>query len=47
MNIDLSYLVPITQENPLQNTLQITLGFNFDKSKKTAADADKAESETN
>lgn len=45
MNIDLSYLVPITQQNPLQNTLQITLGFNFDKSKKTASD--KTEEDTN
>src|SRR6185312_1398068 len=43
LNVDLSYLIPITQQNPLQNTLQITLGFNFDKSKKTA-DTDKAES---
>lgn len=38
MSIDLSYLVPITQQNPLQNTLQITLGFTFDKSTKKAAD---------
>jgi hypothetical protein len=38
MNVDLSYLVPITQQNPLQNTLQITIGFNFDKSKKAAED---------
>lgn len=45
MNIDLSYLVPITQQNPLQNTLQITLGFNFDKSKKTGGDKE-ADSET-
>jgi hypothetical protein len=34
MNIDLCYLIPITQQNPLQNTLQLTLGFKFDKSKK-------------
>lgn len=46
MNIDLSYLVPITQQNPLQNTLQITLGFNFDKSKKTGAEKTD-DSETN
>jgi hypothetical protein len=38
LNVDLSYLIPITQQNPLQNTLQITLGFNFDKSKKTGTD---------
>jgi hypothetical protein len=48
MNIDLSYLVPITQQNPLQNTLQITLGFNFDKAKKGSSDAaEKTDSETN
>jgi hypothetical protein len=46
MSVDLSYLIPITQQNPLANTLRITLGFNFDKSKK--ADADKpAPDETN
>jgi hypothetical protein len=39
MTIDLCYLIPITQQNPLQNTLQLTLGFNFDKSKKNEADA--------
>jgi Type IX secretion system protein PorV len=38
MNVDLSYLIPITQQNPLQNTLRITLGFNFDKSKKSDSD---------
>ena len=43
MNVDLSYLVPITQQNPLQNTLRITLGFNFDKSKKGEGDASTAE----
>lgn len=47
MNIDLSYLVPITTQNPLQNTLQITLGFNFDKAKKGAKEADATDSETN
>lgn len=47
MNIDLSYLVPITQQNPLQNTLQITLGFNFDKSKKGASDKAATDTETN
>ena len=39
LNVDLSYLVPITQQNPLQNTLRITLGFNFDKSKKGEGEA--------
>jgi hypothetical protein len=33
LTIDASYLIPISQQNPLQNTLRITLGFNFDKSK--------------
>lgn len=47
MNIDLSYLVPITQQNPLQNTLQITLGFNFDKSKKGASEKAATDPETN
>jgi len=40
MTVDLSYLIPITQQNPLANTLRLTIGFNFDKSKKS--DADKA-----
>ncbi len=29
--LDFSYLIPIAQNNPLQNTLQFTLLFNFDK----------------
>ena len=33
LTIDASYLIPISQQNPLQNTLRISLGFNFDKSK--------------
>ena len=33
--IDLSYLVPITQRNPLQNTLRFSLSFEFAKAKKT------------
>jgi hypothetical protein len=33
INIDAAYLIPISQQNPLQNTLRITLGFIFDKSK--------------
>ncbi len=28
--LDMSYLVPITQRNPLQNTLRFTLSFDFD-----------------
>jgi hypothetical protein len=37
--LDLSYLIPIEQQNPLENTLRFTLFFNFDpanKSKETA-----------
>lgn len=34
LNVDLSYLIPITQQNPLQNTLRLTIGFNFDKGNK-------------
>jgi hypothetical protein len=33
--LDFSYLIPIKQNNPLQNTLQFTLLFNFDAVKKT------------
>jgi hypothetical protein len=33
--LDFSYLVPIQNNNPLQNTLQFTLLFNFDPAKKT------------
>ena len=32
--LDFSYLIPIKQNNPLQNTLQFTLLFNFDNTKK-------------
>ncbi len=38
--IDAAYLIPISQQNPLQNTLRITLGFNFGKSKGNKAPAD-------
>jgi hypothetical protein len=38
MAIDVSYLIPITQQNPLQNTLRITLGINFNKSKKAGGE---------
>ena len=38
--IDAAYLIPISQQNPLQNTLRISLGFNFGKPKaKKAEDA--------
>ncbi len=33
--LDFSYLIPVRQNNPLQNTLQFTLLFNFDNTKKT------------
>ena len=32
--LDFSYLIPIKKNNPLQNTLQFTLLFNFDANKK-------------
>ncbi|MGP8216507.1 MAG: type IX secretion system outer membrane channel protein PorV [Bacteroidia bacterium] len=38
--IDAAYLIPISQNNPLQNTLRISLGFNFGKSKGSKAPAD-------
>lgn len=34
--LDFSYLIPIKNNNPLQNTLQFTLLFNFDNTKKAA-----------
>jgi hypothetical protein len=34
--LDFSYLVPVKNNNPLQNTLQFTLLFNFDPAKKGA-----------
>lgn len=33
LNIDLSYLIPTTQNNPLANTLRLTLRFSVNKSK--------------
>jgi hypothetical protein len=38
--IDAAYLIPISQQNPLQNTLRISLGFNFGKSKGNKAPTD-------
>jgi hypothetical protein len=32
--LDFSYLIPVKENNPLQNTLQFTLLFNFDNTKK-------------
>jgi len=40
LNIDAAYLIPISQQNPLQNTLRITLGFNFGKPKPGEKNAD-------
>lgn len=37
--LDFSYLIPTTQNNPLQNTLRFTLVFNFDKAQKADTDA--------
>jgi hypothetical protein len=37
--IDFAYLVPITQRNPLQNTLRFTLSFDFDGFKDQNKDA--------
>jgi len=33
-SLDFAYLIPTTQQNPLQNTLRFSLGFNFDGMKK-------------
>ncbi|HTA81323.1 MAG TPA: type IX secretion system outer membrane channel protein PorV [Bacteroidia bacterium] len=33
LTIDAAYLIPISQQNPLQNTLRISLAFNFGKNK--------------
>jgi hypothetical protein len=33
--LDLSYLIPIEQQNPLENTLRFTLFFNFDPANKS------------
>ena len=37
--LDFSYLIPIRNNNPLQNTLQFTLLFNFDNTKKAGKEA--------
>ncbi|MES2516332.1 MAG: type IX secretion system outer membrane channel protein PorV, partial [Bacteroidota bacterium] len=37
--IDMAYLIPITQRNPLQNTLRFTLTFDFDAFKDQNKDA--------
>ena len=38
--LDFSYLIPVKNNNPLQNTLQFTLLFNFDKIKASAKEAE-------
>jgi hypothetical protein len=35
--LDLSYLIPVEQQNPLENTLRFTLHFNFDPAKESSA----------
>ena len=37
--LDFSYLIPVQQNNPLQNTLQFTLLFNFETQKKNSKEA--------
>jgi hypothetical protein len=44
--IDAAYLIPISQQNPLQNTLRLTLGFTFNKDKKAKQDADNTGSDS-
>lgn len=39
--IDMAYLVPLTQRNPLQNTLRFSLSFDFAAAKKGNADGGK------
>ena len=38
--LDLSYLIPIEQQNPLENTLRFTLLFNFDQGKGSSSGGD-------
>lgn len=35
--LDLSYLIPLEQQNPLENTLRFTLHFNFDPAKQSSS----------
>ncbi|MBS1634781.1 MAG: type IX secretion system outer membrane channel protein PorV [Bacteroidetes bacterium] len=41
--LDLAYLIPTTQRNPLQNTLRFTLSFDFDAFKDQNKDTPKAD----
>ena len=43
--LDFAYLIPVTQANPLQNTLRFTLTFDFGGIAKEQRDARKAEKE--
>ncbi len=43
--LDFAYLIPVTQANPLQNTLRFTLTFDFGGMAKEQRDAKKAEKE--
>ncbi len=43
LNIDLSYLIPTTQNNPLANTLRLTLRFSVTKSKDNLPATDEVE----
>jgi len=45
LSIDAAYLIPLTQQNPLQNTLRITLSLNFDKPKPGAKEPDATNSD--
>jgi len=45
--LDFSYLIPVRQNNPMQNTLQFTLLFNFDTPSKKAQAKDIKEGGTN
>ena len=43
--LDFAYLIPVTQANPLQNTLRFTLTFDFGGAAKEQRDARRAEKE--
>jgi len=40
--LDMAYLIPMTQRNPLQNTLRFTLSFDFDSFKEQNAETPKS-----
>jgi len=43
INVDGSYLIPTSLQNPLQRTWRITLSFHFDGANETTDNADKAQ----